>query len=337
MGTEPLQANVNARTNAGMCDSSVDSHNAVTGQGGAAGRFGALRRWWTRRSVLAQLGAMDQVRQDAAMARLAAQGDSARPLLRRALRAGVPTACGAARVLADQGCAEGIEAVLTRCYEEEWLYRCLEDGYVEGLVALARIGREPIGGALLSALDAACGATELADCLPWLVRAVSAARILSVFKDESPLDWWERALLIGHGSLDKLGGDSSVVLAYNLTDALRAEAVRGLLNEHRGEALRVFRRALAAQDQAVVLSAIRGLQYLGDARALPALQAIAFSFGHPLANYARRAVERLAGSNADALILLRPSEAEISPEELLRAAQDTIAPAEEAASLMRPI
>ena len=56
---------------------------------------------------------------------------------------------------------------------------------------------------------------------------------------------------------------------------------------------------------------------------MPALEAIAFASRHPLAAQARRAIERLAGPQAEVLTLVRASQEETMPEELLRPARST--------------
>ena len=104
-----------------------------------------------------------------------------------------------------------------------------------------------------------------------------------------------------------------------MTGWIRAEAIRRLLREQNKEScLSLLTEALRSQDRHVVRSAIDGLQCLGDSRAIPALETIAFAPHHPLALHARRAIERIAGDQAEVLTLVRASREETAAEELLR-------------------
>jgi hypothetical protein len=244
-------------------------------------------------------------------------------------------ACGAATVLARMGDSGGISTVLARCYEEEWILRCVRDGYSEGLHALRRLEREDVGQALLTALTKAAAEYDASACLHHLVIALGALRVLVIFEGASPLCWYEHALCFGPQSLHGLREQGSGVWARSLTYHVRAMALRGLLAEQGAASLELLLSALACEDMAVVRTAILGLQRLGDRRSLPALQAIAFGKNHPLASRARAAVQIIAGAQSEALTLLRASETDAPPEELLRSLTATRAELEAEHTLVR--
>ncbi len=297
----------------------------------------AARNWCRVRRQLNWLGSDVPALREAAEIYFRERGEIAVPWLRRALRGPIGQACGAAVLLARFGDAEGIGFVLSRSCEEEWILRCVRDGHPEGLRALRRLERAAVGGALHAALDSAAGERDPQVCLQHLVVALGALRVLVIFEETSPRDWYARALRFGPKSLRGLHGNSSGALARNLTAHVRAAALRGLLTEHLHHCLEGLIELLTEEDPAVGQTAILGLLRLGDRRALPSLQAIAFGKGHPLANQARTAVEVLAGAKSDSLVLLRAAAPEDTPaEELLRPAALAHADLDAQWTLIRP-
>jgi HEAT repeat protein len=329
METDPIRAR-KARTNpppdSREAGGSVLSHCTL-----------AARHWWQTRRLLAQLGSDSEQERGTAAAWFVAQGEKAVPMLRRALHGPVGQACGAAAALAELDDSEGIRVVLARCYDEEWLLRSVRDGYLEGLYALRTLGRGPIGEALHDALTDAARERSFHACLAQLVVGLSGLRVLAVFEGPTPYAWWERGLRYGHKSLRGLPADAANFIAFNLTDCVRVVAVRGLLADYPERAFRTLTELLDCEDTSVGQSAIAGLIRLRDRRALPALQAIAFASGHPLASAARRAVEAIAGRQADSLVLLRASQSETPSPELLRPSAPTPAADDETQTLLRPL
>ncbi len=299
--------------------------------------------WRQDRRLLAQLGSESAADQERARACLMARGEAAIPLLYRALRGSFRLACSAAVALYRLGDGQGVRAVLERCYEEEWLIRSVRDGYLErdsyeeGVRALQQLDREAVGAALHAALDAAAREREVPGCLGELALALSALRVLLLLPGKSPCAWWELAIHYGGQSLSGLRRGTKGILPRSLTHYLRWEAVRGLLTEHRTASFSILARALESEDFSVVHTAILGLRRLGDPRALPGLQSIAFAPGHPLAIEARSAIEALAGSLSEPLVLLRAAEPEAGPEELLRPAEPVPRWGAEVQILMRPL
>src|SRR5262249_41298581 len=148
------------------------------------------------------------------MERLTADPDSG-PLLSRALYGPIPIACGAAIALERLGRPAGIQMLLIRCYEEEWLLRSVQVDQAGILNALRRIERDSIGLALQNALASAAQQRQTEACLHQLVIASSALRILLIFDPPSPLCWWSAALRFGHHRLQGLRSDPFVGLANN--------------------------------------------------------------------------------------------------------------------------
>ena len=159
-----------------------------------------------------------------------------------------------------------------------------------------------------------------------LVVVLSSLRVLAVFPaapDYEAASWelWETCLHFGPMRLQTLKPIGVPrPLINNMTGWIRAEAVRRLLDERLHDSLAVLQNALRDADRHVSLSAIEGLQRLGDPSVVPELEVIAFTAGHPLALRARRAIEHLAGTQTPSLILMRPSHSDPAPDELLRAA-----------------
>ena len=280
----------------------------------------SISTWRDRQRRLIRLGSAREGEREAAIDWFVAQGAHASPVLRHGLRGPVAVACGAATALYRQGEAHGIRTVLRRCYEEDWLRRCVQDGHPAELSALRRLGRSTVGAVLMAALDDAVREKEGRACLDELTVGLSALKVAAVFGDVSPKGWWERAALFGPTSLRGLGDVSVRPLAYNLTASIRMEAINRLLCEHRSVCVDVLIDALQSEDRQVALTAIDGLQKLKDRRSLPYLYVIAFGSGNALASRARRAIERIAGNQADALILLRAAREPRAHEVLLRPA-----------------
>jgi hypothetical protein len=280
----------------------------------------SLSAWWDLQRRVMGLGSSRDAERETVIAWFVAQGPRALPVLRRALRGSVGIACGAAIALYRLGDAQGVRTVLSRCYDEEWLLRCLQEGYLAELRAIRCLGRGTVGAVLQAALDDAGRERDSHACMRALIVSLSAVRVLAVFEGCSPLSWWERAVRFGPSALRGLSGAYSHPAAAGMTAWIRAEAISRLLYEHRGAAITVLLDALQSEDRHVALSAIDGLQRLKDRRALPSLQSIAFGTGHLLAAPARRAVERIAGRQAAPLILMRAAQRPDEPGDLLRPA-----------------
>jgi hypothetical protein len=296
------------------------------------------RAWWDLNRRLAQLGSASEEEWKRAAAYFAARPEYMPALWRCVEHGAVGQACGAAVALTRQG-KHGVQVALMRCYDEEWLIRSLRDGHIEGLRALRRLGRETIGEVLQAALRAAGRETDPVACVRHLTLVLSALRLLIIFDGESPLEWWEWSLKCGRSSLHGLRAVPTAVPAFTLTERIRRVALRGLITEHPSAAYDVFMAALrgSAHDHSVARAALWGLQRLRDRRALPELEALAFTPGHPLATEARRTIECIAGTQADSLILLRSAEPDYATEELLRPVDTTPRQKEAEKILVRPI
>ena len=166
------------------------------------------------------------------------------------------------------------------------------------------------------------GQRHLQGCFDRLTLSLSALRVMLEFGAVSPLDWWQRSLWLGHDALPSLKSNPFAGLAYGLTDLIRLAALRGLIGQYPDDAFQICAQALQADDISVNRTAVAGLHRIQDRRALPLLQPIAFSERHPLTQEARRAIETIAGSQAEPLTLLRGSHADANVtvhDSLLRA------------------
>jgi hypothetical protein len=267
-----------------------------------------LRKWWSDRTAITQLGAIEPEKREAAIQALVNRGASTIPVLVRALYASPVVACGAAEALDKLGADVGIQTVLVRCYDEEWLsehpFRSVNLG------ALRRLGHDGIGSAFEAGLVGAPAERDLHRCFDRLTLSLSALRLLHEYGCASPLEWWERGLVFGHRSLTRIQSHPFAALAYGLTDRIRAAALRGLLTQYPQEAFGACERGLKTDDVGVMRTAIAGMSRLLDVRALPLLQPIAFSAHHPLALESRKAIENIAGTEAESLTLMRSSHAD---------------------------
>jgi hypothetical protein len=299
-------------------------------------RLFPLASWWDLQRRLMLLGSPQEREREAAVEWFVARGAEGMPALQRALNGSPPVACGAAAVLYRLGDARGVRTVLVRCYEEEWLSRCVQHGHLLELLALRRIGRGAIAAVLTAALEDARRERNENACLAALIVSLSALRVLAIFEEETPFSLLERAARFGPASLRGPDNGRLATPAASMTAWIRMEAVARLLSQHRANCLELLVAALSDSDRHVVATAIDGLRLLRDRRALPHLQTIAFQAGHVLAAPARRAVEQIAGSQADALILLRAATEPSNPEELLRGATPD-ARVDTPAALVRPV
>lgn len=319
------------------CAPSEPSDSSFTLRGFFARSRRALHDRWEARRRLNDLTSPSEREREAARAYFQARGIVTWPLLQGALGGSVEQACGAALALAWQGQAEGVRTILIRCHREEWLPRCVQSGHLGILHSLQGLGRDAVGEELARTLQQVTLAASLPDAINTLEVILSAYRLLPIFDATSPLEWWREGVRFGRGKLLKLCADPSYFVTYNLTDRIRSTALRGLLAEYPDAALDFLLEVLQTEgDHSVARTAIEGLLRLNDRRALPALQSIAFSVGHPLAVPARRAIERLMGTQADALILLRAAEPESHDEELLHPVVIPRESVDEARKLMRP-
>lgn len=301
-------------------------------------RFHACRlrvqNGWQWRRQIAHLGSANHTEYTSAAEWLLARHESARPRLHRTLRATSPVACGAAGILHQLGDSHGVRYILLRAYQDEWFTHYPAQDIAASAHHLSlRIGVEPIRQVIWQALEDAPYAPNAQACLQTLTIALSGLRALNViathseahFKGNLDTVFWEQAFHFGQALLPPYKqAITSMPLFGNMTGWIRAEAMRGLLREHSGDTcLLVFSDALQMEDLSVVRSAIIALQCLGNARAVPALETLAFTTGHPLSLPARRAIERLAGTQAEVLTLVRASREDVEAEELLRAARPT--------------
>lgn len=277
------------------------------------------KRAWTTRRLVQALGSNNTAEREAAALRIFAFGDEAGAILYRALWGPARSACGAAVALDGMDDSGGIRRILRRAYEEEWLSTLYSAQAEIAFDALCWLPRETVVREFHRALDAASIESELPKVLTQLSLALSAIRLLNR-RGATEREILQRGILFGVRSLRFLSRNSSVVLAYNLTHTLRLEAIRGLLVRDPEMRLQVFTDALQSRDLSVVRTTIGGMRRGGDRRAAAYLHPIAFGGGHPCAELAREAYARLIGSQADPLTLLRPSQEQTAPDELLRPA-----------------
>jgi len=304
-------------------------------ESGAAGPTSAfLRAWWLNRAIVRDLGGDSPQRRDEAIETFVAQGEHAAPALCRALRGSPTAACAAALGLSRLGRETGVQTVLLRCYDEEWL--STPQARRSMLDALRMLPHESIGLAVEVGLTSACAERHLQPCFDRLTLSLSALRLLLVYGISSPLLWWERGLFFGRSLLQKLRNNPFAGLAHGLTDHIRAAALKGILAQYPDESFAVLARSLQSGDISVMRTAVSGLCKIQDSHALPLLEPIAFASNHPLALDARRAIERIAGSEAESLILVRGSRADANvtiPDDLVRPAGNF--PGEDTDALMR--
>ncbi len=271
-------------------------------------------RQWKRQ--IARLGSADEAEYGHALEWLLMQGEEALPYLHRALRGSPAIAFGAAGLLHHRGYSQGVRHVLLRAYQDEWFTRYPGRDIEEyGTQVGLRIGKAPILQAVGAAFEQATQFTDEQACLQTLIVALSGLRALDIMAPRSAtfargelepapaiaLAIYTRALNLGPATLPQVQKiDFSIPLLANMTDWIRAEAIRRLLREQKGDiCLAILSEALRSGERQVARSAIDGLQQLGNSRAVPALEAIAFTSGHPLAGRARHAIERLAGPQAE--------------------------------------
>lgn len=305
----------------------------------------AAQDWRETRQLLRGLGSASTAEREAAIEAIAQRGPSGAALLRHALSETVEIACGAAGALARQGEFAGIRLVLQRCAKEEIVSRCLFEGHIEGLAALRRLGHGNIGLALDQALDALEQDISILDAAERLYTVSGALNVLNLFV-QSPRGWWLRALqFVRPASPERATPSWSkagllpdwVSMDWRDLQAMqvRFAALDGLIREYPSDSGDLLLETLASANTAAVVVAIHGLVRLRDHRAVPRLQAIAFMPDNPLANTARRGLESLAGSQADALTLLRASQV-TNAAELLHPAMPTAAEAVPPEHLLRP-
>ena len=278
--------------------------------------------WRTTRREIVRLGSEREAEREAAVMYFFSLGEEARPLLYQALWGPIRSACGAAVTLDRMEDSGGIRRVLRRAYEEEWLSPTYSAQAEIAFDALCWLPCKTVTREFHRALDAAGIESELPKVLTLLSLALSAIRLLNR-RGAADRETLQRGILFGVRSLRFLSRNSSVILAHNLTQTLRLEAIRGLLVRDPDLRLQIFTDALQSRDLSVVRTTIGGMRRGGDRRAAAFLHPLAFGGGHPCAELAREAYARLIGSQADPLTLLRPSQEQIAPEELLRPAAPT--------------
>ena len=324
-------------------DANRSEHFFGSGIKGLWRRVQKARQW---KRQIARLGSANEAEYGQAVEWLLAQGEAALPYLHRGLRGSPAIAFGAAGLLHYWGHSQGVRHVLLRAYQDEWFTRYPGRDVEEyGTQVGLRIGKAPVLQAVGTALEQATQLYDEQACLQILIVACSGLRALDIMAPHSAtfargerepapsaaIAIYTRALHLGPAALPQVQkSDFSIPLLANMTDWIRAEAIRRLLREQNGGiCLAILSDALRSGDRQVARSAIDGLQQLGNGRAVPALEAIAFTPGHPLAGRARHAIERLAGPQAEVLTLVRASREETAPEELLRAARPTPGKAQE--------
>ena len=283
------------------------------------------RNWREQRREVGRLGSEKESEREAALTYFFALGEAGLPVLYKALRGSVRSACGAAVALDRMEDSMGARRILRRAYEEEWLASGYSHEAEIAFDALSWLNRDTVTREFHRALDAAAIESDLDRVLYLLSIALSAIRLLNR-RGVSDNDSLQRGILFGARSLRFLSRNHSVVLALNLTLALRLEAVRGLLPREPDTRLRIFADALQSRDLSVVRAAIGGLRRGGDRRAAAFLHPLAFGGGHPCADLAREAYARLVGSGAEPLTLLRASQEPIQQNELLRPAASATNP-----------
>lgn len=294
---------------------------------------GILLNWKAFRTGL-HVGSDDDQEREAALQLLVEAGDRSIPVLYRIVQGHPAPACGAALALSRIGYDFGVQTVLMRSYQEEWLEQSGDPART--LRALLRLDHPSIGAALLSALATAARDRELQSCFDWITLAISALRLLLLCPQKAPIAWWIRALQFGHEALWRLRNNPFGGLAYQLTDHVRTVAVRGLLAQYRNSCLDLFTSHLSVTDVSVARTALMGIGVLKDARAVPYVTPIAFTASHPLALDARHTLESIAGDGAESLILLRSASERDDrsiPELLLRPLKTALAHNDE---LLRP-
>jgi len=268
----------------------------------------SLVEWWRTQRALKDLGAESIEIRIAAVSGLLSQGQSAAPLLCRALRGSPRAASVAAGALSRLGMEIGTQTLLRRCYDEEWLAE--QPRRPEVLEGLKSIEQRSIGAALMVGLVGAPAERDLQRCFDRLTLALSALRVLSAIGEPCPLDWWIRSFRFGDACLPRLRDHPFAGLAHTLTAHIRSEAITGLIGQDREICYSEMSDGLRSEDLSVLRSAIAGFTRLRDPRALAHLQPIAFAQSHPLALESRAAIERIAGHNAEQLVLVRSSYAD---------------------------
>jgi hypothetical protein len=261
------------------------------------------------------------------------------PLLRRAARLQAPAvrAVRAAVVLHQLEDRDGIE-LLRRMTREPGLRNS------EARDLLRRASREIIGPEfyIRQATAALTRLEQMPESLAAIGRFRQALEILRFLEAPVPLDILRRALVvrtIGGENLSLvrtvLDGTHDICLEH--VSMARMAAVEALLHqEDRQRAYTLLSRQLAHPSTAVQITAMYGLERLGDTRAIGPLLPIARDPDSPLCDDARRLLTLLNYGTPDVLTLLRPSMlATVLPKELLRPAAH--APDSTPETLVRPV
>ncbi len=176
-------------------------------------------------------------------------------------------------------------------------------------------------------------------------RAVSrfrqALEILRFLDPDAPLppDFLRRALVVRMA-----GGEDLYLVRALLADPhpsglehvclIRREAIELALGRpDREPTYALLSRTLAYPNGAVQLTALYGLERLGDPRALRQMRPLADNPAHPLRDDARRLIAQWTTRTPDEITLLRPAAPE-TPASLLRPI--LVPPDDQAATLLRP-
>jgi HEAT repeat protein len=174
-----------------------------------------------------------------------------------------------------------------------------------------------------------------------IVRFRQAAQILRFLDIALPVDLLRRAMVVR-----TVGGENLSEVRLVLQEdpdfslehvcMVRREAAMSVAAlRDRSRALHLLSQNLAHPNPAVQLTAMYGLEQIGDPRAISGLLPLAQDADCPVREDARRLIERLKFGRPDALTLLRAAPIDAAPPEtLLRPAEQR--PDENADSLLRP-
>lgn len=290
------------------------------------------------RRAVRDLGSEEPTLRLHAEARLSAEQRHAAPLLRQAARSQSPVLRSLRAVMLLHRFQDGDAVGIVRHMAHERRLRCGDAGELLRRAVVEVIGTEHYARQATAALKRLEQRPEVDSAI---ARFCHAVEVLGFVGAPLPAEVLRRALVVR-----TIGGEDLAVVRDVLTEGSEpaeehismarksAAAMTAALGD-RQKAYSMLLRRLGHPNPTVGLTAMYGLDMLGDTRAIAPLMAIAYNEDSPIRQDARLLIARLNAGTPDCLTLLRPYPiSENLPSEMLRAAVQH--PDEETTTLVRP-